>query len=87
MWAFLAAGLIGTWIYSTQGDIFQLKLAQYIQPVHTISWSIAMSAIGLNADVRELFSNNGAKALIMAFAGFIAATLTFLAGLYIINYI
>jgi uncharacterized integral membrane protein (TIGR00698 family) len=87
LWAFLAAGLIGTWIYSTQGTIIHLKLARYIQPVHTISWSIAMSAIGLNADARELFSNNGAKALIMAFAGFIAATLTFLAGLYIISYI
>jgi len=85
LWAFLVSGLLGTLIYYKQGSIFHLNLVQYIEPVHNISWSIAMSAIGLNADVRELFSNNGAKALIMAFAGFIAATFTFIAGLYIVT--
>lgn len=87
LWAFLAAGLMGTWIYSSQGNVFHKSFVQYIQPVHTISWSIAMSAIGLSADVRGLFCDNGAKAMIMAFAGFIAAALSFIAGLYIVNYI
>jgi len=85
LWAFLVAGLIGTWIYSSQGYIFHKTIVKYIQPVHIISWSIAMAAIGLNADARELFSNNGAKALLMAFAGFFAAILTVLAGLYFLS--
>ncbi|MBI5057339.1 MAG: putative sulfate exporter family transporter [Nitrospirae bacterium] len=87
LWAFIAAGLLGTWIYSAHGSASHSVLARYIKPVHTISWSIAMSAIGLNAEVKELLSNNGSKSLIMAFGGFIAATITFFAGLYIINYI
>jgi uncharacterized integral membrane protein (TIGR00698 family) len=83
LWAFLFAGLAGTWIYSTQGTSFHAALVSYINPVHTISWSIAMSAIGLRANVKELLSNNGTKALIMAFSGFFAAIVTFLAGVYI----
>jgi uncharacterized integral membrane protein (TIGR00698 family) len=83
LWAFLLAGLAGTWVYSTQGTSFHSALVLFINPVYTISWSIAMSAIGLRANVKELLSNNGAKALIMAFAGFFAAILTFLAWVYI----
>ncbi|RJQ15126.1 MAG: putative sulfate exporter family transporter [Nitrospiraceae bacterium] len=85
LWAFLAAGLLGTWLYTNQKIFFQATLAPYIQFVHTFSWSIAMSAIGLNADVKGLLSYSGSKSLIVAFTGFIAATAVFLAGLYFIN--
>ncbi len=85
LWAFLAAGLSGTWFYTNYGTSFHPVLVSYVKPVHTISWSIAMSAIGMKADARELLSNNGAKALIMAFAGFFAAMVTFLAGLKILS--
>ena len=85
LWAFIAAGLAGTWFYVHKTGFFLSSLVPYIKPVHNISWSIAMSSIGLNTDFREILSNNGAKALTMAFAGFFAAVLTFLAGQYIIG--
>ncbi|RJQ49617.1 MAG: putative sulfate exporter family transporter [Nitrospiraceae bacterium] len=82
LWAFLAAGVAGTWLYSIEGTRVHSKIVPYINPIHVISWSIAMTSIGLKADVKKLLSNNGAKALIMAFAGFFAAIFTFLAGIY-----
>ncbi len=87
LWAFLAAGLLGTWLYTNQRLLFDATLTPYIKAIHNISWSIAMAAIGLNADVRQLISNNGSKAIIMAFAGFLAATITFFIGIYIISLI
>ena len=39
-----------------------------------------MAAIGLNVDIRKLLTNNGAKALIMAFVGCGAAIVTFFIG-------
>jgi len=83
LWAFLLAGLAGTWIYSTQDASFQSALVSYINPIHAVSWSIAMAAIGLRANIKELLSHNGSKALVMAFSGFFAAIITFLAGVYI----
>jgi uncharacterized integral membrane protein (TIGR00698 family) len=83
LWTFLAAGLLGTWIYVSYETVYNAFFTTYIKSVHDISWSIAMAAIGLNADVKNLLSNNGAKAVIMAFAGFIAAIVSFLIGLYI----
>ncbi|MBI5099191.1 MAG: hypothetical protein HZB30_08110 [Nitrospirae bacterium] len=75
----IVALILGIAVKSSIGD------NKKIEPGIIVASSIAMSAIGLNADVRELFSNNGAKALIMAFAGFLAATFTFVAGLYIVS--
>ena len=84
LWAFLFSGIIFTWVYSVN-KIFYEYMINFIEPVYNISWSIAMASIGLNADTRALLSNNGTKALVMAFAGFIAATGTFFAGLYIMH--
>jgi uncharacterized integral membrane protein (TIGR00698 family) len=84
LWAFLFSGIISTWFYSVN-KIFHENMMNVIEPVYNISWSIAMTSIGLNADISKLLSNNGTKALIMAFAGFIAATGTFFIGLYIIH--
>lgn len=82
LWAFIAAGVVGTLIASTKYTCYNSSLNYYVKPVHTISWSIAMAAIGLKADAKEIMSNNGGKALIMAFAGIIAAIIIFLAGIY-----
>jgi len=85
LWIFLGAGLVGTWIYASNESFYIKNLVPFIKPIYNISWSMAMAAIGLNADARQLLSNNGAKALIMAFSGFIAATATFFIGLMIIH--
>ncbi len=87
LWVFLATGMLGSWLYVNQKIFFQLTLIPYISAIHNISWSIAMAAIGLNADVKELLSNNGSKAIIMAFSGFMAALLTFFFGMYIIQFL
>lgn len=84
LWAFLISGLTGTWIYSTDRTFFSESLEPYVQPLHTIVWSIAMAAVGLNANVKSLLSIQGSKALVMAFAGFLAATVAFLIGNYIL---
>lgn len=86
LWAFLGAGLLGSWIYSTNEFFYTHILIPYIRPIYDISWSIAMAAIGLNADGKQLLSNHGAKALIMAFAGFFAATATFFIGVFLIQF-
>lgn len=76
LWAFLGAGILGTGIYAADRVFYSKTLVPWIRPIYNISWSIAMAAIGLNADVKQLLSNNGAKALIMAFGGFFAAAIT-----------
>ena len=85
LWAFIGAGLLGTLIYAKNEFFYTNSLMPYIRPIYDISWSIAMAAIGLNADGKQLLSNNGAKALIMAFAGFVAATASFFIGMAIIQ--
>jgi uncharacterized integral membrane protein (TIGR00698 family) len=85
LWAFLGSGILGTWIYSYDKVFYKDSLLPVIEPVYDIFWSIAMAAVGLNANVKQLLSNNGTKALIMAFTGFFAATAAFFIGLlYII---
>ncbi len=80
LWLFLGAGLVGTWLHVTHYTFYSGTLLAIVKPLYGISWSIAMAAIGLNADVRRLLSNNGAKALVMAFAGCGAAIGTFFIG-------
>lgn len=86
LWAFLSAGILGTLIYKTNEYYYTRTLIPAIKPVYDVSWSIAMGAIGLNADIKQLLSNNGAKAIIMAFAGFIASVVAFFIGFYIVSY-
>jgi len=85
LWLFLGAGLLGTWICVTHPDFYSATLIPVVKPLYGISWSVAMAAIGLNADVRQLLSNNGAQALIMAFAGCGAAIVTFFIGSMILG--
>jgi uncharacterized integral membrane protein (TIGR00698 family) len=83
LWAFLGAGIIGTGIYAVDRVFYDKTLVPWIVPIYDVSWSMAMAAIGLNADIKKLLSNNGTKALIMAFGGFFAAIAAFFIGLSI----
>ena len=85
LWLFLGAGLLGTWLAVTHQTFYNTALIPVVKPLYGISWSIAMTAIGLNADVRQLLSNNGTKALIMAFGGCAAAMTTFFLGTMILG--
>ena len=85
LWLFLISGVVGTSIYTGNKVFYTDRLIPAITPVYNISWAIAMAAIGLNADIRELLSNNGTKALIVAFSGFAMAVITFFVGLKIIH--
>lgn len=80
LWLFLGAGILGTYIYKTDISFYRNTLMPFATPVYNITWSIAMAAIGLNADIKAFFSNNAIKALVMAFAGFVAAITVFFLG-------
>jgi len=77
LWMFLVTGAIGSWIYAINEVYYSETLIPFIKPIYGVAWSIAMGAIGLNADIKQLLSNNGAKALVMAFGGFISAIIAF----------
>ncbi len=79
LWLFLGAGIIGTHINHLYPVWYAGKLIPNIIPLYNISWSVALAAIGLNADIRILLSNSGIKALIISFAGFFSAVLVFFA--------
>jgi len=85
LWAFLAAGISGSLIYYNNPSFYDNVLIPLIKPVYLILWSIAMAAIGLNVDAKQLLSNNGIKALIIAFVGFIVAVSVFLITLPLIK--
>lgn len=85
LWVFTVSGIIGTVISVRYASFFVQKLMPAIYPIFVISWSIAMASIGLNADIKQLLSKNGTKALIMAFSGFIVAMVTFFLGYYFIK--
>jgi len=80
LWIFLISGIAGTFILKYDEYLYTEIMIPFIRPIHIVSWSIALAAIGLNADIRGLFSNNGAKALIMAFVGFLSAMVVFFIG-------
>lgn len=79
LWAFLAAGAA----FSFFPDLLS-PLEPTFKILLDIFWSIAMAGIGLNTDVRTLFSDDGLKALGMAFAGFAVAVTTFFIGSLVI---
>ena len=78
LWIFFISGIIGTLISIVNEQFYSSLLIPFVNPIYEISWSIAMAAVGLNVDMKGLLSNNGSKALIMAFAGFFLAIATFL---------
>jgi len=85
LWLFLLSGIAGTWIYTLNKPFYSNIMIPVIHPLHEVSWSIVMASIGLNADIRRLLSDNGVKALVMAFIGFISATAIFFIGFYLLR--
>lgn len=82
LWLFLLSGIAGTWIYMHNEPFYSDIMIPVIRPLHEVSWSIVMASIGLNVDIRRLLSDNGVRALVMAFIGFISATAAFFIGFY-----
>ncbi len=85
LWAFLGAGFLGTGVYVKNPNFYANSLIPVVTPIYILSWSMAMASIGLNADVKQLFSNNGMKAIIMAFAGFVSAMVVFFVGIHFLK--
>ena len=81
LWAFLGTGLL----FSFLPKMIINSLMPILKPTLDILWAMAMAGIGLNADIKALISDNGLKALLMAFCGFIAAVLTFFIGIAVIG--
>src|SRR3989339_229125 len=79
LWAFLGAGLL----FSFAPVVAKIFTPSF-EVIQVLFWSIAMAAIGLNANIQALLSDNGVKALLMSFVGFFAAIVTFLLGISII---
>lgn len=78
LWAFLGAGLI----FSFLPEIAKI-FNPIFKPTLTYLWAIAMAAIGLNANIRVLFSKKGMQAFAVSFISFIIATGVFL-GMYLV---
>lgn len=57
-----------------------------IKPWATILWSIAMAALGLNANLKVFFSENGLKAIFAAFVGLLAVIVLFVVAYDIAGY-
>lgn len=80
LWGFLGAGLVFT---------FFPNLMNAVKPVFktalTVLWSMAMAAIGLNADVKKLFSRTGVKAMAVSFLSFVISTALFLGGILVLR--
>lgn len=76
LWAFLVTGLAFSFIPG---------LAEILGPtcksILTFLWSIAMAAIGLNANLKALFTKEGLKALGVSFISFMIAIAVFLIGI------
>ncbi len=98
IWAFLVAGLVCSYTpmgHNADGSTKYLYDAlthagpegktNYLKPVYAILWSTAMAAIGLNADLRSIFSEKGGKAVLIAFIGFLSVTVVFLVGMNMIT--
>jgi uncharacterized integral membrane protein (TIGR00698 family) len=85
LWIFVVAGLLGTSLQIAFPSLSAEVVLPIISRIYSISWATAMAAIGLNANFAKLLSNQGIKALIMAFGGFFAATATFFIGLLLLG--
>lgn len=74
MWLFVLAGLLFSFVPGVSK-----ALSAVSKETLTYLWSIAMGAIGLNANLKVLFSKDGIKAFAVAFISFILTALVFLA--------
>jgi len=84
---FLFSGIAGSLVFKFNNSFYTETITPILSPSYNILWSIAMGAVGLNADIRQLLSNNGLKAMIMALGGFICATIIFFMGFFFIQHL
>lgn len=78
LWAFLAAGIIFSFVPSIHD-----KYKDSFSNILNYLWSIAMAAIGLNANIKSLFSKTGVKVFAVSFISFLITTAVF-AGMYMV---
>lgn len=80
LWVFIGAGGAGTWLRLYQAGFYERFFSPWLEPVYLLIWSAAMAAIGLTSDIRQLLSDNGFLALMMAISGLTIALLCFFLG-------
>jgi len=85
LWAFLGAGILGSYIYATNETLYKNTLIPIVKPIYTVLWASAMAAIGLNTDIEKLLGSNGIRALVMSFLGFFTATVVFILGVSMVK--
>ncbi|MFH1062173.1 MAG: putative sulfate exporter family transporter [Candidatus Omnitrophota bacterium] len=73
LWAFLLSGIL----FSAMPNWAAIA-NPVLKPILNILWSIAMAAIGLNADIRKIGTINGAKIFIVSLSAFLIAVFTFI---------
>ena len=72
IWAFLGAGAVFS-AFPSMAAILRPPLDFLLK----LLWGIAMAAIGLNADIKTLFTKNGLKAIFVSVTSFIVVMLVF----------
>lgn len=77
LWGFLAAGLLFSFFPS-----LVKSLNPILKPALDYLWGVSLAAIGLNANLKVLFSKDGMKTLLVSLISFLFAVFIFLA-LYI----
>jgi len=80
LWAFLGAGIL----FSALPGLAD-TLRPVLKPVLKILWSIAMGSIGLNADIRKIFTKDGLKSFGVSLLSFVIASAVFLGGIKLIG--
>ena len=76
LWGFLGAGIA----FSLMPDLAKV-LNPSFKIILNILWSIAMGAIGLNTNLKSLFTKYGMKVFTVSFITFMSAVITFVVGL------
>ncbi|MDD4203318.1 MAG: putative sulfate exporter family transporter [Candidatus Omnitrophica bacterium] len=76
LWSFLGAGII----FSLLPYLYD-RFAPLLNIILTILWSITMAAVGLNADIRKVFTKVGVKAFIVSLLTFLIAVVVFIFGI------
>ncbi|MBN2484016.1 MAG: putative sulfate exporter family transporter [Candidatus Omnitrophica bacterium] len=80
LWFFLGAGLLFSFFPTLTAAV-----KPFFKTLLNILWSMAMAAIGLNANAKKIFSREGLKALIVSLLSFFIATSVFLTGILILK--
>ena len=80
LWFFICAGIIFSFF-----PAITVRFQPFFKIALNVLWSMAMAAIGLNADVKKIFSREGLKAFIVSLLAFFIAVGVFLAGIWVLT--